>query len=286
MKKLLILALLLVFSQAVNASDQTPKSDWAKFGGSKIHYYDIGNSKQRTALVFVHGWTCNADFWRSSFGAFPDMRLIAVDLIGHGKSDKPKADYTMEFFAKSVEAVLKSAKVDKAVLIGHSMGTPVIRQFYRLYPEKTLALVIVDGGLRLFAPKAQMEQFLAPLKANYKQAAQGFVDGMLQPVKDERLKNEIRTAMLSTPDYVAVSAMEGMTDERNYATDKINVPVLAILAKSPFWRDDTEQFLRSLAPNLEFQMWDGVSHFLMMEKPAEFNQTVRAFLVKNKLAKK
>ena len=286
MKNLLFLALLLVFSATVFASNNAPKSNWTKFGENKIHYYDIGNTKQKSAVVFVHCWTCNNDFWRESMTAFPEMRVIAVDLIGHGKSDKPKTDYTMEYFAKSIEAVLKNAKVEKAVLVGHSMGTPVIRQFYRLYPEKTAALVIVDGGLRPFAPKAEIDKFFAPLRANYKQFSQGFIDGMLQPIKDDKLKTEIRTTMLATPDYVAVSAMDGMNDEKNFASDKINVPVLAILAKSPFWAADTEQFLRGLASNLEFQMWDGVSHFLMMEKPAEFNQSVKAFLVKNKLAKK
>jgi pimeloyl-ACP methyl ester carboxylesterase len=286
MKNLLFLALLLVFSATVFASNNAPKSNWTKFGENKIHYYDIGNTKQKSAVVFVHCWTCNNDFWRESMTAFPEMRVIAVDLIGHGKSDKPKTDYTMEYFAKSIEAVLKTAKVEKAVLVGHSMGTPVIRQFYRLYPEKTAALVIVDGGLRPFAPKAEIDKFFAPLRANYKQFSQGFIDGMLQPIKDDKLKTEIRTTMLATPDYVAVSAMDGMNDEKNFASDKINVPVLAILAKSPFWAADTEQFLRGLASNLEFQMWDGVSHFLMMEKPAEFNQSVKAFLVKNKLAKK
>jgi len=286
MKNLLILALLLISAATVFASNNAPKSNWTKLGENKIHYYDIGNAKQKTVLVFVHCWTCNTDFWRESMTAFPEMRVIAVDLIGHGKSDKPKSDYTMEYFAKSVEAVLKKAKVEKAVLVGHSMGTPVIRQFYRLYPEKTAALIIVDGALRPFAPKAEIDKFFAPLRANYKQFSQGFIDGMLQPIKDDKLKTEIRIAMLATPDYVAIGAMDGMNDEKNFAMDKINVPVLAILAKSPFWAADTEQFLRGLAPNLEFQMWDGVSHFLMMEKPAEFNQSVRAFLVKNKLAKK
>ncbi|HEX8265909.1 MAG TPA: alpha/beta hydrolase [Pyrinomonadaceae bacterium] len=286
MKNLIFLALLLVSVPTVLASVQTPKSNWAKFGDNKIHYYDIGSSKQKSALVFVHCWTCNNDFWRESMTAFPEMRVIAVDLIGHGKSDKPKTDYTMEYFAKSIEAVLKNAKVEKAVLVGHSMGTPVVRQFYRLYPEKTAGLVVVDGALRPFAPRAEIEKFFAPMRANYKQVAQGFIDGMLQPIKEDKLKTEIRTAMLATPDYVALSAMDGMYDEKIYTPDKINVPVLAILAKSPFWAADTEQFLRGLAPNLEFQMWDGVSHFLMMEKPAEFNQSVKAFLVKNKLAKK
>jgi pimeloyl-ACP methyl ester carboxylesterase len=285
MKTLICFAWILTFSAFVSAFDQTPKSNWAKFGENKIHYYDIGDKKRKDAIVFVHCWTCNADFWRASVSAFPEMRTVAVDLIGHGRSDKPRADYTMEYFAKSVEAVLKDAKIERAVLVGHSMGTPVVRQFYRLYPEKTAALVIVDGALRPFAPKAELDKFFAPLRANYKQASQTFIDGMLKPIKDEKLKTEIRSAMLATPDYVAVGAMDGMNDEQIHAPDKINVPVSAILAKSPFWQPDTERFLRSLAPNLEFQMWENVSHFLMMEKPAEFNQTLRAFLVKNKLMK-
>jgi pimeloyl-ACP methyl ester carboxylesterase len=76
-----------------------------------------------------------------------------------------------------------------------------------------------------------------------------------------------------------------MAEESLYATDKINVPVLAILAKSPFWAADTEQFLRSLAPDLEYQMWDGVDHFLFMGKPKEFNAAVIAFLNKKNLLK-
>ena len=96
----------------------------------------------------------------------------------------------------------------------------------------------------------------------------------------------IKTAMLSTPEYVAISAMESMFDPSVYKTDTIKVPVLAVLAKSPFWPPDTETFLRSLAPNLQYVEWDGVSHFLMMEKPVEFDQTVEGFVAKNKLLSK
>ena len=132
-------------------------------------------------------------------------------------------------------------------------------------------------------PKEQVDQFMEPMKADYKAAAPGIVDGMVAPMKDEKLKKEIKTAMLSTPDYVALSTMEGMFDPSVYTADTIKVPVLAVLAKSPFWPPDTETFLRSLVPNLQYVEWDGVSHFLMMEKPAEFDQTVEGFLAKNKL---
>lgn len=275
--------LILCFAVSVFAQNEKPdlKSKFADFSGVKVHYNDVGKGK--TALVFVHGWTCNADFWRESVKAFPNYRVVALDLPGHGQSDKPQTDYTMEYFAKSVEAVMRDAGIKKAVLVGHSMGTPVIRQFYRLYPEKTLGLVIVDGGLRPMAGKQETEQFMAFLRANYKANVPTMVDAMLKPIADEKLKQEIRAAMLATPEHVALSAMAGMADEKIYTNDKINVPVLAIMVESPYWKPDTAEFYRSLAPNLDFRMWQGVSHFLMMERPQVFNQSIRHFVTKNNL---
>jgi pimeloyl-ACP methyl ester carboxylesterase len=280
--KLIAIAVLIFTLSAFAYSQKNLKSNWAEFEKNKVHYYDIGSSKSKKALVFIHGWTCSADFWKENYNAFSGYRVIALDLIGHGQSDKPNAAYTMEYFAKSIEAVLKKAKVKKAVLVGHSMGTPVARQFYRLYPDQTLGIVIVDGGLRPFAPKEVMNHFVEGMRANYKQSSSRMVAGMITTIKDEALKKFIVDGMGATPEAVALSAMEGMGDEKNWGDDKINVPVLAILAQGP-WPADTEAFLRSLAPSLEYSMWTGVGHFLMMEKPKEFNEAVKAFIVKNKL---
>ena len=277
----LCLCLLLVLLSACAARGGESRSRFAKYGETKIHYRASGKGEE--ALIFVHGWTCDMSFWQGQAGGFPSERVVTLDLPGHGRSDKPRVPYTMDYFARSIEAVMRDAGVKRAVLVGHSMGAAVIRQFYRRYPEKTLGLVIADGALRLMLPKEQMEQFVGRLRDDYRAAAPRMVDGMLTPVRDAKLKGEIRTAMLSTPDYVAISAMDGMADEKVYERDPIKVPLLAVLAKSPFWPPDTEPFLRSLAPKLEFYLWDGVSHFLMMEKPREFNQTVQAFLSKNRL---
>lgn len=283
MRRTIFLCWSIVILTAGFVSAQAPKSQWATFDGNKIHYYDIGRPKNKSALIFVHGWTCNADFWKDSYSAFPAYRVIAIDLIGHGKSDKPKTAYSMEYFAKSIEAVMKNAKVQKAVLVGHSMGTPVARQFYRLYPEKTLGIVVVDGPLSPFGSKEEMDQFLGPLRSNFKENGPKFLDGLLQPVKDEGLKKMIRETMSAAPEHVAVSAMGGMMDEQIWTNDKINVPVLAIMADGPFLKPDTKDRYKTIAPNLDFQTWTGVSHFLMMEKPKEFNEQVAAFIAKNKL---
>lgn len=57
------------------------------------------------------------------------------------------------------------------------------------------------------------------------------------------------------------------------------------LAKSPFWTADYEQYVRNLAPHLQYETFEDVSHFLMLDKPREFNETVLAFLKKNDLLK-
>jgi len=106
---------------------------------------------------------------------------------------------------------------------------------------------------------------------------------MMGPKLSAEAKDRIRASYLNTPQHVLVSAMEGMADTSIYADDKINVPVFAVMAKNPFFPPDIEQQYMVLAPNLDFQMWEGVGHFIMIEKPKEFNETVLAFLAKNKL---
>jgi pimeloyl-ACP methyl ester carboxylesterase len=284
----LTLAVALVAAPAVSArkpSAADGKSRYAKLDGARVHYQSYG--KGREALVLIHGWSCNLDYWRDQVPDFAKRnRVITIDLPGHGHSDKPEIAYTEDLFARAVDAVLRDAHVERAVLVGHSMGTPVARQFYRKYPQKTLAIVIVDGALRPFGDKKMMEGFIAGFRGpNYKEAGEQMFAAMAGPHLSAEIQERIKTSFLNTPQHVLVSAMEGMADETIWGQDKINVPVLAIMAKSPFYSADTEQFYRSIAPNLDFQMWEGVGHFLMMEKPKEFSDAVVAFLNKNALLK-
>ena len=280
LKRTAFLLAFLAVALVMFADAQAPASHWAKYDNGKVRYYDIGKHNKK-AIVFIHGWTCNADFWKDSFNAFPGYRVIAVDLPGHGQSDKPHADYTMEYFARSIEAVMKAAKVKQAVLVGHSMGTPVIRQFYRIFPGETLGLVVVDGALKPYGTKAEVEKYFLPLFEHYDKQSQIFVDGLLGPTRGD-LKPWIREQMLATPDYVAISAMKGMLDDAIWTDDQIKVPVLAVMADKP-WAADTGEAYKKIAPDLEFIQWSGVSHFLMMERPKEFNAAISSFITKKKL---
>ena len=272
----------------VTSAETIPKAEsrWTKLDSAKIHYVNYGKGDE--ALVLVHGWTQNLDGWRDQATDFARRnRVISIDLPGHGQSDKPQTTYSMDYFARAVEAVMRDAKVKRAVLVGHSMGTPVARQFYRKYPEKTLAIVIVDGTLRPFGDKAMMDRMIAGFRSpNYKETATQMFAGMSGPNLPAEAQARINASFLNTPQHVVVSAMEGMADASIWGDDKINVPVLAVMAKNPFFPPNIEQSFRALVPNMEFYMWDGVGHFLMMEKPKEFNEAVVAFLNKNKLLMK
>ena len=291
----MVVGFLLLFAAIVTpseiAKDQEKKVDsaqskFAMLDGAKIHYVNYGEGSD--ALVLIHGWTQNIDAWRDQISEFAKRnRVVAIDLPGHGKSDKPETKYSMEYFARAVEAVMRDAGVSRAVLVGHSMGTPVARQFYRKYPNKTLAIVIVDGMLKPFADAATMNRMIDGFRApNYKQAISQMFAQMAGPNFDAEVMKRINESSMNTPQHVLVGAMEGMADPAIWGDDKINVPVLAIMAKNPFFPPDLGEQMKQLVPNLEFHMWDDATHFLMMEKPKEFNASVSAFLEKNKLLKK
>lgn len=298
-------ALALVFTGVgvTHAQDTraTGQSKWTKLDGARIHYVNYGKGGE--ALVLIHGWTQNIDAWRDQMAEFARRgRVIAIDLPGHGQSDKPTeakgkgesakgksndrttALYSMDHFARAVDAVMRDAKVKRAVLMGHSMGTPVSRQFYRKYPDKTLGIVIVDGALRPFFDQATMDGLLAGLRgANYRATINQMFAMLMGPNLPAETQERIKSATANTPQTVLVSAMDGMADASIWSEDKVNVPVLAIMAKTPLFPPDIEQRYRTIAPNMEFHMWEGIGHFIMMEKPKEFNAAVSAWLDKNKL---
>jgi len=267
------------------AKEPQPQDRFAKLDTMRVHYQNYGEGKD--AVIFIHGWSCNLNFWKANLPAFVNQsRVIAIDLPGHGESDKPQVTYSMDLFARAIDAVLQDAKVERATLVGHSMGAPVIRQFYRKYPDKTRALVIVDGSLRPFSNPEQMKQFLDPLRGpDYKKQAELLIGFMVQPVKDKKTQEEIKAAMISAPQHVMVGAMDAMMDDAIWKEDKINAPTLALMAKQPQWNAEYEKFVRELVPGIDYQVWEGVSHFLMMDEPQKFNETVLAFMKKNKLIK-
>jgi len=261
----------------------TGRSHFAPFGTNKIHYVVHGSG--RRTVVFIHGWACNQGFWREQVPALAThARLILVDLPGHGRSDKPNTDYTMDYFGQAVLAVMRDARVDKATLVGHSMGAPIICRIYAQAPEKVAALIPVDGLLRRpKMPPEQVEQFIGPYRTpEYREHAARFVNSMFPNPGTETLRDWVRDQVLATPQHVMSSAMESMFSANQPAWDlaHVEVPVLVINAKSPMWSADYEKYVHSLSAQTDYRVIDGVGHFLMLEKPAEFNAVLADLLKK------
>ena len=256
----------------------------AQYDGARVHYESYGKGKE--AIVFIHGWTCDLTFWRGQAPVYNNHRALLVDLPGHGQSDKPEVSYTQERFARGVEAVMRDAGVERAVLIGHSMGGPVAITFLRLFPAKTKGIVLVDA----FVPqppkdeaekgkqKAQMEPFIRSFQApNYTETAQKMIEGMFSDKTTTAQRDEIRSKMLATPQHVMASAMEGMfAMEEIKPGESYRVPAMAIMATP---RPGFETQLRELFPDLRgYETWKGSGHFLMMESPDRFNRALEDFL--------
>ncbi len=114
----LVMLLLLSVSSAQAASV-------AGANGVPIQYERYGSGD--STIVFVHGWTCDRSYWREQIDAFAaDHTVIAIDLAGHGQSGDGRDDWSIAAFGEDVAAVVAAEDVANFILVGHSMGGPVV----------------------------------------------------------------------------------------------------------------------------------------------------------------
>ena len=262
------------------------KSQFATFGTNKVHYLTTGNGDK--ALVFIHGWSGNANLWHEQVSAVSNKaRLIFIDLPGHGQSDKPQTDYTRDYFADGALAALRHGKVQKAGLVGHSMGVAVICRMYAKEPLLVSGLVAVDGLLqRPELTAQQVEQFAGPYrKPEYRQHTTRFIASMFPSGDTDAIRDWVLAEVLKTPQHVMASAMEQMFNnaEPNWDLKKVDVPVIALNAPNPRWTSEYESYVKGLSPKSEYRVVEGVGHCLMIERPAKFNAVFVELLQKHNL---
>src|SRR5579885_2327222 len=149
----------------------------AVIDGAKINWAVAGKGDK--TVIFVHGWTCDSTTWAKQVPAVArKYQVLTLDLPGHGKSGMPKGEFSMDLFAKAVEGVRREVKADKMILVGHSMGTPVIRQYARLFPQHVQALVLVDGPIIDANAVGSFSGLAERLKADTPKMRKQFIEGM------------------------------------------------------------------------------------------------------------
>ncbi|MCP4021396.1 MAG: alpha/beta hydrolase [Desulfobacteraceae bacterium] len=273
---LLAIAAAIVLMGTASTQAQWPRIAVSK-DGTPISYEIYGNGEP--ALVFVHGWSCDARYWRNQIGYFAKShQVVALDLAGHGHSGKGRSEYTMKAFGLDVKAVVDAAGGSKVILIGHSMGGSVIAEAARLMPKQVIGLIGVDTLENIEYPltREQSDQAMAPLRENFTGSCRQFVTEMIYPGTDPKLKEWILSDMTAAPETIALSAMKYFRDQ--YVTgeaatifEAIQVPVVVV--NGDLWPINYDANRRHMF-SFDAIVLKGADHFLMMNKSKEFNMAL------------
>ena len=145
--------------------------------------YEIYGAGEPT-LVFVHGWSCDARYWRAQLPYFSKKhRVVTLDLAGHGHSGTTRSQYTMWAFGEDVRAVTEAIGSRSVILIGHSMGGSVIAEAARLMPNRVIGLIGVDTLENIEYPmtREELKKMIAPLEKDFRTGSRQFVGEMISP---------------------------------------------------------------------------------------------------------
>ena len=240
----------------------------------RINFHSIG--KGEPALVFIHGWSCDKSYWDGQIAAFEKKhRVVTIDLAGHGESSLERKNYTLQLFGEDVAAVVNKLGLKKVILIGHSMGGPVIIEAANRLKGKVIGLIGADTFQNLGEtfPEDQMQQFLKPFKENFVETTKGFVKSMFPPTADQELVEKIADDMSSAPPEVAISAMENMfRDNGISALKELDVPIISINCDMyPIKVEENRKHVKSF----DVKMMPGSGHFVMLDNPELFNRLLQ-----------
>lgn len=244
--------------------------------------YEVQGSGEPT-LVFIHGWSSDGRYWRGQLPHFSqNHRVITLDLAGHGHSGLGRDAYTMPAFGEDVKAVMDDLEVERAILIGHSMGGPVSVEAARLMPERVIGIVGVDTFHHLASATSQeqRDQMLEPLQEDFAQAARQFVASMFIESTDSKLRDWVMHDMAAAPPEVAISAMDDLLSrhadgEAARHFEELTIQVVAINAD--LWPTDIEAN-RQLQPEFRAVITEESDHFLHMAKPEAFNHELERII--------
>ncbi len=245
--------------------------------------YEIFGTGEPT-LVFVHGWSCDARYWRAQVPVFSKKhRVVVLDLAGHGHSGMTRTKYTMASFGEDVRAVTESTGSHSVILIGHSMGGSVIAEAARLMPERVIGLIGIDTLENIEYPLTheELKKMIAPLKENFRDGSRQFVGEMILSNTDPQLREWILSDMSAAPPSVAISAMNEMmtqyiTGEAANVFKHIRIPVITV--NGDLWPINYETNRRHMFSFNAIVLKDA-DHFLMMDRPIDFNKALEKAII-------
>lgn len=244
--------------------------------------YDVRGSGD-TALVFVHCLACDRSFWQGQLDAFAgDYRVVALDLGGHGESGTGRTVWSVLDLAGDVQAVVEALDLEHVILVGHSLGGPVALDAARRMPGRVLAVVCVEAlhNAEMRADPEQNEQAVSALEQSYPEAMAGFVRMVFPDGADSAVVEWVIEKAIATYQPATIGlARDAANMDFAALLSAPRVPVRSInAAPMPPAIPQTEIAINRRYADFDATIMEGVGHFLILERPVEFNAKLREVL--------
>jgi pimeloyl-ACP methyl ester carboxylesterase len=276
---ILLLTLLLLFSfafpttQSKPASAVVPASD-----GVPIHYAVAG--KGEPALVFIHCWGCNRNFWDNQVAEFSKTnRVVTIDLPGHGESGLERKNWTIESYGEDVKTVVTKLGLKRVVLVGSSMGGPIALEAAKRMPENVVEIIPVDSlqNVEQTLTAEQLDGVMKQMQADYKASVTGLLNQFFfSPNTPEAVKTRVIAEAVSRPPETSIAILRGIFAYKPGPTLKeIKIPIKAINADL---NPTNLEINRKYAPQFDAVIIKGTGHYPMLEDPVRFNQMLAEIL--------
>ena len=292
----LLLAVGFLASSAIAAD--TKEGFFTTNDGVRLHYIESGSGKP---LVMIPGWSQTAAQFRAQLAGLSDRyRVIAIDMRGHGESDKPDHGYRIQRLSADVHEFLVANGLTNVTLAGHSMGCSVIWAYWELYGKDRLAkLVLIDQMPMITTNPLWGEQEKIDAGAildkdslysvtnslagpDGVKTTEGFITGMFnKDYSRDELAWVIKQNLKMPREYAARLLYDHATNDWRDVIPRINIPTLVVGGKASLvgWR--SQVWIGSQIPGSRTEIFEeneGGNHFMFMENPEKFNRIVKEFM--------
>lgn len=257
----------------------------ARSGKHNGIYYEVCGAGE--ALVLVHGHTLDVRMWKPQLEAFaPYFRVLCLDLRGYGRSDLP--DARPFHYAEDLRNLLEHLRIDKAHLLGLSLGGNVALDFAVRYPESTHALIVVGSSLKGFPVLPEAAALLSAIPARAREAgveaaralwlAHPFFAPALRNPKAARLLQDI-VRDYSGWHWITGYPPSGPIEDIADRVGEIQAQTTVIVGE---WDVPQHQLvaehLATRIPGARKAVIRGAGHMVNLEAPEELNRLVIAAL--------
>ena len=263
-----------------------------------LSYISVGSGK---SIVLIHGWSQSAEQFKYQISAFAERyHVVAVDLRGHGKSEKVTYGYRLSRLSKDIYELIHYLQLKKPHLLGHSMGCAVIWSYLDLFGQDRIErLVFVDQSplytSRPYWESQEMEEAGAIVTAEQlnetvhrleSSSSEEFTRNILAPMLTSAMPKEQFEWMLECnlqfPRAIAATLLYNQfhTDWRDQIV-RIRKPTLIISGRKSIIPWKSQVWINKSIPNSELEIFEeteGGGHFMFIENPEKFNQLVLEFL--------